>query len=157
MKPCRRTRIRGAAPLLMPVRCVTFASAAPIGTAFTYQGQLKQGGVPVSDACASPSPIASTSRGSFVDRPARRDASDSAENTTRAAPELALATRRSRARGGTIPQTLDHEDDVQIVTVTVESAERWTGTVRAGRGHADRVTLETRHERETRVRGEGDE
>lgn len=52
---------------------------------------------------------------------------------------LRLAIRRSNARGGAIPDTLDHSDEVREIRVPLASREEWSGTIGVTRGHDTRV------------------
>src|SRR4051812_27561162 len=52
----RHDKVKRAALLALAVTMALlpqFAAAAAVGTAFTYQGQLKSGGAAVNDTCAS--------------------------------------------------------------------------------------------------------
>ncbi|MHC4273628.1 MAG: CRTAC1 family protein [Planctomycetota bacterium] len=55
---------------------------------------------------------------------------------------IRLEYRRARARGGRMPETLDHEDEVRTVEIIVAAREEWTGTIGRPRGHDTVVTVE---------------
>ncbi len=42
---------------------------------------------------------------------------------------IRIDVRKSNARGGTIPETLDHEDEIRRVEITLESRDEWSGTI----------------------------
>jgi hypothetical protein len=54
---------------------------------------------------------------------------------------LRLAYRRSLARGAGIPDSLNHEDTLREMTVTLASRDEWTGTVERGRSLDTEVTF----------------
>lgn len=53
--------------------------------------------------------------------------------------DVTLAVRTSNRRGGTIPDELDHVEEVRTLTVTLESREEWAGTIHRGRAHEGKV------------------
>jgi hypothetical protein len=55
---------------------------------------------------------------------------------------LTVEYRRSRARGGRIPDALDHEDEVRTVQIVVAPRDEWIGTIGRPRGHATHVTID---------------
>ncbi len=55
---------------------------------------------------------------------------------------LLLEYRRSNRRGGTIPDDIDHEDEIQTLEVILDSRDNWEGTIHRGRGHETIVTFD---------------
>jgi hypothetical protein len=53
---------------------------------------------------------------------------------------VTLTYRRSLQRGGTIPDSLDHEEKVETLEVQLGSRASWEGTIRRGRGHDATLT-----------------
>ncbi|MHC4416931.1 MAG: CRTAC1 family protein, partial [Planctomycetota bacterium] len=56
---------------------------------------------------------------------------------------LTLEYRRSRNRGGGIPDALDHEDEVRTVEIVLASRDEWIGTIGRDRGHDTEVTIDS--------------
>jgi len=54
---------------------------------------------------------------------------------------VTIEYRKSNARGGTIPDELNHEDEILTLKVTIESRDEWTGTISRPRGHSTTVKL----------------
>ncbi|MHC4416245.1 MAG: hypothetical protein ACYS0G_13265 [Planctomycetota bacterium] len=48
---------------------------------------------------------------------------------------ITIEYRRSRARGGRIPDKLNHEEESRTIDLVLESRQQWTGTVGRPRGH----------------------
>ncbi len=55
---------------------------------------------------------------------------------------VTLQLRRSKARGGTIPEELNHEEEVRTLEVALASREQFSGTVQQDRGHGGRVVFD---------------
>ncbi|MHC4802350.1 MAG: CRTAC1 family protein [Planctomycetota bacterium] len=53
-----------------------------------------------------------------------------------------LEYRRSRSRGGGIPDDLDHEDEVQTVEIVIASRDEWLGTIGRTRSHEAVATID---------------
>ena len=49
--------------------------------------------------------------------------------------------RRSNARGGTIPDAVNHEDEVHTLEVVLGSRDEWMGTIGRARGHETTITF----------------
>ncbi|MHC4768969.1 MAG: CRTAC1 family protein, partial [Planctomycetota bacterium] len=55
---------------------------------------------------------------------------------------VTLEYRRSRNRGGGIPDDLDHEDEVRTVEIVIASRDEWIGTIGRRRGHDVEATID---------------
>ena len=56
--------------------------------------------------------------------------------------ELVIKYRKSKSRGGTIPTELNHEEEVRIIKIVLDSRETWSGTFHRKRGHDTTVVFE---------------
>lgn len=55
---------------------------------------------------------------------------------------VTIEYRRANRRGGTIPDMLDHEEEVRRLEVVLESRDDWLGTIKRPRGHDTVVTFD---------------
>ena len=58
---------------------------------------------------------------------------------------VTIEYRRSRNRGGQIPDELDHEDEIRTIEIVLVSRDEWTGTIGRDCSHGIRTSLEAPH------------
>ncbi|UCD74012.1 MAG: VCBS repeat-containing protein [Phycisphaerales bacterium] len=56
--------------------------------------------------------------------------------------KVKIEYRRSSQRGGTIPDDLNHEEEVRTIEVVLESLDEWQGTIKRPRGHDTAATFD---------------
>ena len=54
---------------------------------------------------------------------------------------VVLELRKSKQRSGTLPDGLNHEEEIRTLEVVLESRDEWVGTIHRGRGHEGAVVL----------------